>query len=167
MPESAFLSLVRKHLLTEGVPCGRHCNDPVRFVPIYEDGKGLVGVYVCPWNYVSRAVYFSNSPDAKWFQSFLAGQAGGERIRAMDLRLATRHGWELGGDAEAEIQDLAPLGIKQYYWTFYPKSDEDKKKGTFLCAKENRGCSRIFTKSIEEESKLCPACRSRPRETVN
>lgn len=156
--ENPLLSFVMRYLRTEGVSCGRHCKDPVRFVPIYDDKESLVGAYVCPQNYVSRAVYFSSNPNSKWFENFLAEQAGKDRVKERDVRVATRHGWELGGDAEEEIRDVAPLGIKQYYWTFYPKSDEDRKSGTFLCAKENGGCGRMFTKSMEDQSKLCPAC---------
>ncbi|MGI0081459.1 MAG: hypothetical protein ACRECH_17785 [Nitrososphaerales archaeon] len=157
-PESALLPFVRKYLLTEGVPCGRHCKDPVRFAPIHEEGESIVGAYVCPQNYISRVVYFSSNPNAKWFESLLAEQAGRERVRERDVRVATRHGWELGRDAEDEIEKVAPGGLKQYYWTFYPKSDEDKKSGTFLCARESGGCGKMFTKSIEDKSRFCPEC---------
>ncbi len=153
-----LIPLVRKYLITEGVPCGRHCKDPVRFVPLHEGEKGLVGAYVCPEDFVSRVVYFSDNPNPQWFEEYLSRQAGSERIRGRDIRFGTRHGWELGKDAEENVRNVAPEGIKQYYWTFYPKTDQDKKFGTFLCFKEKGGCGKIFTKSMEEKNRLCQEC---------
>ncbi len=153
-----LISFVREYLIAEGVPCGRHCKDPVRFVPLYDGDKGLVGSYVCPQDYVSRVVYFSGNPDPKWFENYLSKQVGTTRVRRRDIRFGTRHGWELGQEAEETIRNFAPRGIKQYYWTFYPKTELDKAFGTFLCSKEEGGCGKIFTKPTEAETKLCPQC---------
>ena len=36
----------------------------------------------------------------------------------------------------------AGKGLRQVYWTFYARSDEDKKSGTFLCSSKDGGCAR-------------------------
>lgn len=156
--ESSIVPYARKYLITEGVPCGRHCKDPVRFVTLFEDMDSLVGAYVCPEEYVSRAVYFASNPNREWFFDFLVEQATADRVRDRDIRVATRHGWELGKEAEVEMQSVSPKGIKEHYWTFYARDDSDKSWGTFLCPKERGGCGRIFTQRLEGKSVLCPAC---------
>ncbi|HKW05532.1 MAG TPA: hypothetical protein VJN71_09565 [Nitrososphaerales archaeon] len=155
---SGIVPYAMRYLIAEGVACGRHCKEPVRFVTLFEDIDSLVGAYVCPEEYVSRAVYFASNPNPEWFFDFLVQQATAKRVRERDIRVATRHGWELGRDAEVEMQNVSPRGIKEYYWTFYAKNDSDKSSGTFLCPKEKGGCGRIFTQSLKAKSMLCPAC---------
>ena len=157
-----LLDFVKQYLIVKETKCYRHCQRQTRFVSLFQKGSALVGGYACPDNYVSRVVYFADEPDAKWFEQFLERQVGSERLRSRDIRYATRHGWELGGNAEKEIARVAPStqSVKQYYWTFYPKSEEDEKLGTFLCPKEEGGCGSLFTKQISDGEKLCPKCRS-------
>lgn len=69
--------------------------------------------------------------------------------------MATRHGWELGGKAEDEIKEISD-SVKEYYWTMYARTDEEKKYGTFLCAKSDGGCGKLFNKLRSDSSKLCP-----------
>jgi hypothetical protein len=157
MSDSPLLSFVNKYLVVEGLPCGRHCNKPVKFHPL-DSGTELVGAYVDPEYYVSRVVYFSEKPNSPWFENFLKEQGGEPRVRKKDIRYATRHGWELGGNAEEEISQVSPDGIREYYWTFYAQNDADKQEGTFFCAKENGGCGRLFTQKIAGAKKLCPRC---------
>ena len=157
MSDSALLGFVNKYLVVEGLSCGRHCQQPTKF-HVLHSGRDLVGAYVDPENYVSRAVYFSAKPNPTWFENFLKEQAGESRVRKKDIRYATRHGWELGGNAEKEISQISPDGIREYYWTFYAQNDADKREGTFLCAKENGGCGRLFTQKLDGAKKLCPSC---------
>lgn len=97
-------------------------------------------------------------PNPTWFEKFLVEQVG-DRLRKKDIRVATRHGWELGGRAEDEIKEISiSSSIREYYWTFYARSDDDKKYGTFLCQKKEGGCGKLFTKFISDDSRLCPAC---------
>jgi hypothetical protein len=154
IPKSDFVTFVRKYLIVEGLPCSRHCDKLTRFVALMEDRNKLVGSYVCPDNYVSRVVFFeSNNRDMDWFKSFVRSELdGGERIRDKDFRFATRHGWELGGEAEAEIQSVSgSKGIVEYYWTFYPRGEEEKKLGNFLCEK----CGKLFTQPLSSKNKVC------------
>ena len=152
--DQEFIDFVNRYLVVKEGKCYRHCQDPVRFVSLFEEGSSLVGAYVCPVGYVSRIVYFANHPDRNWFEKFLGDQVS-PILRARDIRVATRHGWELGGSAEAEILGISDTGdVKQYYWTFYPKSDREKTMGAFVC----KNCGNLFTKSFSDESTLCSKC---------
>ncbi|HZW57303.1 MAG TPA: hypothetical protein VFF30_13525 [Nitrososphaerales archaeon] len=169
------VDFAREFLIVPNAKCSRHCSRPTRFVPILEKNDQnnsaiLIGAYACPDNYVTRVVYFADRPDQEWFERFLREQVG-DLLRSRDIRYATRHGWELGRDAEEKIGLIAPAhlpeagkatGVTQFYWTFYPQSDEEKKRGTFLCSKEDGGCGRrLFVKEIsDEKSKLCSQCES-------
>jgi hypothetical protein len=157
VPKSDFLSFVRKYLVVEGLPCARgHCEQRARFMPLVEERNRLVGAYLCPDYYVSRIVSFAsaNNHDMGWFQSFVKSELeGGELARDKDFRVATRHGWELGKDAEMEILQLSDHSkeIKEYYWTSYPKGEGEKKMGNFLCER----CGKLFSQSLTSKSRTC------------
>ena len=142
-----LLDFVEKYLVAKDAKCSRHCDRQTRFVPIMESETSLVGAYICPQNYVSRVVYFANNPDPNWFQGFLRDQFGKDKVSSRDFRKATRHGWELGGDAEKKITKSG--GITQYYWTPYPQTDREKEYGIFICAREDGGCGKFYSKTEE------------------
>ena len=146
------MKFVEDYLLVDTAKCGR-CKKPAKAMPLRKTEDELTAAYVCPENHVSRVVYFAKDPDERLFEEFLRNQLG-ERIKARDIRKATRHGWELGVKAEKEI----PSKITELYWTFYAKTDKEKEYGTNLCAKQNGGCGRLFTAPINEKSGLCPVC---------
>ncbi len=154
-PKSDFTTFVRKHLVVEGLPCSRHCDKSTRFATLMEDRNKLVGAYICPDNCVVRIVYFDlKNHNMDWFRSFVRSELdGGTLVRDRDFRIATRHGWELGGNAENEIQSFTDSsnGLKEYYWTFCPKSDEEKKLGNFLCER----CGKLFTQPLTSKNKVC------------
>jgi hypothetical protein len=155
VPKSDFISFVRKYLLFEGLSCSRHCDKPTRLATLLENWRKLVVAYVCPDNYVVRIVYFdSRDQDMDWFKSLLRLELdGGPLVRDNDFRFATRHGWELGGNAENDIKVFSNSsnGVKEYYWTFYPKSNEEKKMGNYLCEK----CGKLFSQPLSSKSKIC------------
>lgn len=136
--------------------------------------KKLLGAYACPGNYVSRVVYFDEgNPDTEWFYNFLESQLGGERVRRRDIRHASRYGWELRRGAFGEIQRVTGSRkvtpkITEVYWTFYPKDDNEKKYGTFICGvgneDENKGCRKLFTQDTSSTERFCPDCRKSARE---
>jgi hypothetical protein len=158
MPESSkdreFSNFVNGYLIVQDAKCYRHCQEPAKFTPLKSDKPGIIGGYVCPGNYASRIVYFSLDPDREWFEGYLKKQLG-DAVRSRDIRSATRHGWELGGNAEAEIKKISTAGLKQFYWTFYPATDEEKTRGAFRCD----NCGRLFAKEFSDPSKVCPDCR--------
>lgn len=151
--KGALDEFVDRYLVVRDAKCYRHCQAPANFVSLKAQGAEFVGAYVCPGRYVSRVVYFSLQPDREWYERYLNDQIG-DLVRSRDIRIATRHGWELGGDAEGQIKKIAPDGVKQLYWTLYPASDKEKTSGAFLCANGDR----MFVKPFSEDTKLCPDC---------
>ena len=149
------VKLSEKYLLVDG-KCLR-CRKPAKATKLQGTEASLTVAYTCSENHVSTVIYFASSPNVKWFEGFLRKQLG-DRIRSRDIRRATRYGWELGGNAEEEIlNSAAPKGITQFYWTFYPRTDEDKSHPTVLCSEDQGGCGRLFLQSTEL-SRLCPHC---------
>jgi hypothetical protein len=129
---------------------------------ILEDPERFVGAYTCPDGFVSQVVYFSLKPNLEWFTSFLSSQVGEGILRREDIRVATRHGWELG--AEEAFKEELGLGapIKEAYWTRYPKTEEQKQQAVSLCLgdESRKGCLNLFTHDRLSTPKLCPACRT-------
>ena len=154
-----FLEFVKSYLVSKEAKCSRHCTEAATFVPLVEEKGSLIGAYVCPSGYASRVVYFAERADESWFEKILSEQVGQDRVRSKDIRVATRHGWELGGNAEEEIKEIFPEHkmIKQYYWTSRPKKDE--RLGIFLCSEEHEGCGKLFTQDLDHPETLCPNCR--------
>jgi len=152
---------VEKYLSFEG-QCRRHCEEPASFTKLSSSEDRLVGAYVCPGGFVSRVIYFGRKADIVGFNHFLEDHVGKDFVNSRDLRVATRYGWELGGDALSEIGNMSPEGvISEVYWTVYPRTDEEKNRGVFLCqdSREKRGCARLFIQGINSKNRLCPKCR--------
>jgi len=148
-----FVDFVYHYLIVRDARCYRHCQNQAQFVSLESKADGIVGGYICPGNYASRVVYFSLHPDREWFEGFLKDQAG-NLVKSKDIRSATRHGWELGGLAESEILKVSDNGVRQFYWTLYPATEEEKTKGAFRCGK----CGRLYVKQFSNDSKVCPDC---------
>jgi hypothetical protein len=124
--------------------------------------NNLVGAYVCPDGYVSRVIYFSINPDINWFKKFLAAQVGEEIVNDRDLRPATRYGWELESDTLTEMSNVSSRGVvREVYWTTYPKTDEERSQGVFLCSEpqKEKECRRLFVQEINSTNRLCQKCR--------
>ena len=104
-------------------------------------------------------IYFSLEPDLNWFYTFLSDQLGREVVERRDLRLATRHDWELDKQAEKlTFKLLKPM--REVYWTRYPKTDVERSKGVFLCSDpgQGRGCGKLFIQEVTSKGRLCPQC---------
>jgi hypothetical protein len=153
---------VRRYLTFQG-QCYRHCDKPSSLVNLRSDSKNVIGAHVCPDGYVSRVVYFSVNPDIKLLKAFLHSQVGEEIVTDRDIRPATRHGWELGNDALAEIAKVSPTGaIKEVYWTVYPKTEDERTRGIFMCSHTEKGrtCNRLFIQDKKSRNRLCPKCKA-------
>lgn len=152
---------VETHLSFKG-SCRRHCYNPTSLVPVWSDAENLVGAYVCPSAYVSRVIYFSVKPDIDWFRGFLTAQVGEEIVNERDIRPATRHGWELGNNAVTEIGEVSPNSrVQEVYWTIYPRTENAKSRGIFLCSgpEDGRGCHKLFVQDLTSTNTQCPDCR--------
>jgi hypothetical protein len=157
IPKSEFVSFVRKYLIVERLSCARHCEKTTHFAALMENRDKMIGAYICPDNYVSRMVAFElqeSDGGIPWLIGYVRNELdGGSLVRDKDFRSATRHGWELGGNAEEEIKSFTyqTKGLREYYWTFYARSDEEKKIGNFLCEK----CGKLYTQPMTSKSKVC------------
>ena len=132
---------------------------------ISEEASRLVGAYVCPDAFVSQVVYFSLSPEMKWFEDFITSQVGREHFASDDVRVGSRHGWELGGDAHQMLE--SKLGtdhhVTEVYWTRYPHTDAQKQVAISLCMGEGsrKGCLKLFAHDRNIVRRLCPTCQSK------
>jgi hypothetical protein len=131
---------------------------------IARDEERVVGAYVCPSGFVSQVVFFSPNPDLEWFRDLLSKQVGAENVSPRDIRVASRHGWELGAGAQEILESkLGPGGsIKEIYWTRYPKTEDEKSKAVSFCLgnRSKPGCMRLFIHDREVDEAFCPACQA-------
>jgi hypothetical protein len=159
-----FPQFVDKYLSFTG-KCFRHCDKPTAMIVLSRNATRLIGAYVCPNGFVSQVVYFSTEPDRDWFERLLQEQVGSENVSHRDLRVASRHGWELGSEAYDALK--AKLGeegaITEVYWTRYPKSEEQKQQAVSLCLgdKSRQGCLKLFMHDRNSVEHLCPSCRAK------
>jgi len=158
---NSIKTLVTKKIQFTG-QCRLHCDQSTSLVELWSDSKRYAGAYVCPNGYASRLLCFNREADIKWFKNFLTNQVGDEMVKDRDLRVATRHGWELEGDLTTEIRSLSSTGvINVVYWTTYPQTEEEKRRGVFLCSdpQTGNGCRRLFVQEVTSMKRLCPQCK--------
>jgi hypothetical protein len=145
--------------------CFRHCDKPTAMTVLSQNATHLVGAYVCPEGFVSQVVYFSTEPDREWFENSLREQVGQENVSHRDLRVASRHGWELGGDAQGILDSRLGegVGVTEVYWTRYPKTEEQKQQAVSLCVGDGSkvGCMKLFMHGRNSTEQLCPSCRAK------
>ncbi len=162
-----FPEFILKYLSFKG-KCFRHCEKPTSMKVISQGSANLVGAYVCPDGFVSQVVYFSLAPDQVWFEGMLSDQVGKENLSQRDIRVASRHGWELGEKALDILQSkLGESGaIREIYWTRYPKTDAQKQQALSLCMGEvsKAGCMKLFIHDRNSLERLCPSCKAKYRE---
>lgn len=147
--------------LTFSSQCRRHCAATTSLVELWSNSSKMVKAYVCPDGYVSRVIGFSARASITWFRNFLLNQGVGEILNDRDLRLASRHGWELETDISQTIKYLSPTGVLyEIYWTIYPKTDDERRRGLFLCSddEQDKGCKQLFVQNIHSPSRRCPQC---------
>lgn len=132
---------------------------------VSQDSNNVVGAYVCPDGVVSQVVYFSPKPDLQWFEGMLSSQVGKENLSARDIRIASRHGWELGGSVQEIVEANLAQGasIGEAYWTRYPKTETQKQWVVSLCQGDasRLGCMRLFMHDRSLVENLCPACKAK------
>ena len=153
---------VEEHLSFTG-KCFRHCDKPTSMKLIHEDSSRVLGAYACPDGFVSQVVYLSQKPDINWFKRTINSQIGNENFTASDIRVATRHGWELGGTAYETLKThlRSNSSLTEVYWTRYARTDAQKKIAISLCVGDTsrRGCLKLFAHEAEKTELFCPACR--------
>ncbi len=155
---------VQEYLSFKG-KCFRHCDKHTSMKVLVEDPTRVVGAYVCPDAFVSQVVYFSQKPDLKWFTDKLTSEVGRENFTANDVRVASRHGWELGGKALETLEEKAGSNstITEAYWTRYAQTDAEKEVAISLCIgdRSRLGCLKLFAHARELVESFCPTCKSK------
>jgi hypothetical protein len=145
--------------------CYRHCDRPTSMNVISASSDWLVAAYTCPDGFVSQVVYFSPKPDHGWFINWITDQVGKENFSERDIRLASRHGWELGKDAQRKMESKLGSGatIKELYWTRYPNTEREKQQAVSLCLGDGTkpGCWKLFIHNRDSKEMLCRACRAK------
>jgi hypothetical protein len=132
---------------------------------ISQESSRVLGAYICPDGFVSQVVYFSQKPDLNWFNNIMASQVGPENFTTNDVRIATRHGWELGEDALESLEAKLGKGrsITEVYWTRYPRTEAQKQTAVSLCTGNDSraGCLRLFTHDRSRVERFCSACETK------
>ncbi len=158
-----FPEFVREHLSFRG-KCFRHCDKQTSMRLLVEAATHVLGAYVCPDGFVSQVVYFSQKPDLKWFTEKLTSEVGRENFSSTDVRVASRHGWELGGNAVQILKEKAGDGatVTEVYWTRYAHTDSEKQVAISMCIGDHSrpGCSKLFAHDRDSVVSQCPICKS-------
>lgn len=123
------VEIVTSYLKSDG-RCYGHCDSRTE-LKIVEKGDRVISCMTCPGGYVSRIVMYGRDIDAAAFKQYLtekAGKLGG--ISDEDIRLATRHPWDLGMEGSEDVV------IREAYWTQNyrrTKSEDPARNALFLC----------------------------------
>jgi hypothetical protein len=129
--------IIDARLRTEG-KCYGHCKSGTEMT-LLKDGKNTFSFMSCPEGYVSRIVMYGRELDVPAFRHFLKSTAGVGEVSDADIRIATRHPWDLGIEDGGKETVL----LKEAYWTQNyrrTKSDDPSREALFLC----RECSGLY-----------------------
>jgi hypothetical protein len=139
--------------LNSTTKCYGHCEGSAR-LNFLEVNNRLLGCYSCGAGYVSRIVLYGKELDLEWFKNFVSNTLGGTgEVLDQDIRVATRHPWELG--LENEVAD--EIVLREAYWTQNyrrTKSDDPNRRALFRCIR----CGSFFTQALNAASTLCSKC---------
>lgn len=141
--------LVRDHFSLQ-TNCYRHCDEPTT-LRIIAEGEATIGCYTCPSGYVSRVVLYAKRAEPKLLMKFLKNSAGEMDIAEADMRIASRHPWDLGIDVRDETV------FQEVYWTQNyrrTESNQPQRKALFVCA----NCNSLYLKPLNSEKNLCDKC---------
>lgn len=156
-----------KALAPTGATCYRHCSEPVRPHRLAGALPGLAQVFACPSGVVSVTSYveWSRRDPSAAFQRYLTRHAvPSSRVRRHDLRLATRHGPELGRIAERRLRRPGTPPLRVVYWRVYPFRDGTGiEHRLFVCRRRGHPGPVFYTAPSTEGDRLCPVCVARRR----
>jgi hypothetical protein len=161
--EAALSPVLRRALRPTSARCYRHCGRPVRGRTIRAPGPGWLCVYACPGGAVSVTTYTERTlrDPTPTLQRFARSRTSPPSlVRRWDLRLATRHGPELGRNAERLLARAHPSRpVRTVYWRRYPYRSADARAWRlFACFRHGAGTVRFFVAPAEAESPRCPKC---------
>ena len=162
---------VRAALRPDAPRCYRHCRQPVRGFALPSRLPGFWRVYACPRGAVSLTAYVERTArdPTREVREYLRQRAVPPAlVTRHDLRLATRHGPELGRAAERILtRALPPRTLRVVYWRLYPFRGRDGvERRLFVCRRHGAARPVFFVDSTHVSQARCPVCARRKRSTV-
>jgi hypothetical protein len=153
-------------LASKGGRCYRHCDRPIRTHRLESRLTGAWRVRACPSGVVSVTVY------AEWTRRDPTSSVRAELrrwtippslVRWWDLRLATRHGPELGRAAERFLARQRPKrGVRVVYWRVYPfRARDGSERRLFACFRRTHQSPVFYAASPTAPTSGCPVCARR------
>jgi hypothetical protein len=158
---------VRAALRSPGGKCYRHCDQPIRVRSVSSRLPGTWQVRACPSGVVSVTTYTKSTrgdPTAKVRRELRRWTVPPTLVRAWDLRIATRHGPELGRAAERAMRKARPTrSVRVVYWRVYPFRGRDgTERRLFVCFRRNHPSPVFFAASPTAKTWGCPVCARGP-----
>jgi hypothetical protein len=158
-------------LASPGGKCYRHCDRPIRTRRLSSPLPGTWHVRACPSGVVSVTVYAEwtrTDPTRSVLSSLRRWTVPPSLVRRWDLRIATRHGPELGPAAERMLAAMRPArGVRVVYWRVYPfRARDGTERRLFVCFRPTHQSAVFFASSPTAETWGCPVCARRRATSV-
>jgi hypothetical protein len=162
----ALPPVVRSALASAAGSCYRHCDRPVRARDFPSPLPGRWTVRACPSGVVSVTSYAEwtrRDPTSDVRRLLRRRTWPPTLVRARDLRLATRHGPELGRAAERRLaKTVPPRGVRVVYWRVYPfRGSDGIDRRLFVCFRRTHRGPVFFAASPTADERVCPECARR------
>jgi len=163
---SGLPATLRAALRVGEATCYRHCDRPSRGTEIKSGLPGLWQVLACPSGVVSVVSYTElgrTDPSRRVESALRRWSSPASLVRRRDLRLATRHGPELGPRAERWLA-AAPPGqrVRVVYWRVYPSKGADGVDRRLGVCQQRHRAPVFFLGSPGSEDWVCPKCSRAP-----
>lgn len=157
---------IRSALRPASARCYRHCKKPVSAWTLATSLPGLWQVYACPGGAVSVTSYAHWSPvdPTPAVRAYLRRHTWpGSLVTLRDLRVATRHGPELGRSVERFLARGRPRrAVRVVYWRVYPfRARNGSEQRLFVCQRHGRSRPVFFPSLATSDRWDCPVCTGR------
>ena len=152
--------------------CYRHCQQPVRGFAFPSRLPGNWQIYACPRGAVSVTAYVERTtgdPTRKVWEVLRHRAVPPALVTHHDLRLATRHGPELGRTAERVLARIRPpRTLRVVYWRLYPFRGRDGvERRLFVCRRHGAARPVFYVDRAGASRGECPICARGKRSTSN
>ncbi|MCL4309015.1 MAG: hypothetical protein M1126_06650 [Candidatus Thermoplasmatota archaeon] len=127
---------------------------------------GIWSIRACPSGVVSVTTYAewgSRDPTPRVRRTLRGWSVPASLVRARDLRVATRHGPELGRAAERFLARSRPRrDVRVVYWRVYPfRARDGSDRRLFVCYRRKHATPVFFVQDPKDTSWRCPICARR------
>jgi len=161
-------AVLRAALASPGGKCYRHCDGPIRIRRFSSALPGTWQVRACPSGVVSVTIYTEwtrRDPTAAVKKTLRRWTVPPSLVRSWDLRIATRHGPELGRAAARTLAAAKPpRGVRVVYWRVYPFRGRDRtERRLYVCFRRTHPTPVFFASPPTATSSNCPECLRRRR----